>query len=324
MRVEIRQFLTLARLSFQEVLRQPISLLLESGCLCIIFLLPFLITHSLENLERLVRDSALALHFVTGLLLALAMSCSSVRDEQLRGTADLILSKPVSRGLFFLAKCAGIAVAVLTVSITTCCFVLMSCSVARKYDTEPYFEPFTVTCQSLVLAGAFTYGLFGNYTKGKSFTSLVHRGLFLGSLIACSGLGLLAGNGRSAGSGSFLSAEIIASASCLTLAMLLLVSVATCASIKLRTGIALVGCAGLFLFGLFSDVLSENIHKPERVWGSWLLRLVPDWQSFWIVDPASYSSKGLFEYVALCGLYTASYVLGVLMLGLFISRSLEV
>lgn len=45
-----------------------------------------------------------------GILLALLMSMGSVAQEKERGTAALILTRPVSRGTFLLAKFAGLAV----------------------------------------------------------------------------------------------------------------------------------------------------------------------------------------------------------------------
>jgi len=68
MRRAFLQFVSVTRLTVLEVIRQPIGLLLISSCILFIALLPVLVTHTLGEADRLIRDSALSLTLVTGLL----------------------------------------------------------------------------------------------------------------------------------------------------------------------------------------------------------------------------------------------------------------
>ena len=111
MRLRLKQSIALAWLTAVEALRQPIVLLLTLSCVVFVALLPGLIMHVMGEPDRLVRDSALAVQFVGGLLLAGYTACAAVKHEIQRGTVATVLTKPVGRTLFFLSKYAGVAFA---------------------------------------------------------------------------------------------------------------------------------------------------------------------------------------------------------------------
>ena len=64
------QFLAIARLAALEAIRRPVFLLVALSCLAGIVLLPLVLNYTLGDSARIIRDSALALTFVGGLLLA--------------------------------------------------------------------------------------------------------------------------------------------------------------------------------------------------------------------------------------------------------------
>ena len=67
------QFLAIARLAALEAIRRPVFLLVSLSVLAGIVLLPLLLNYTLGDSARIIRDSALALTFVGGLLLAWRM-----------------------------------------------------------------------------------------------------------------------------------------------------------------------------------------------------------------------------------------------------------
>ena len=120
------QFLAIARLAALEAIRRPVFLLVALSSVAGIVLLPFLLNYTLGDSARIIRDSALALYFVGGLLLAAHAAGESLARELRRGTAAAILAKPVSRPLFFLAKTAGIAAALLLFSVAALAATLLA------------------------------------------------------------------------------------------------------------------------------------------------------------------------------------------------------
>ena len=119
-----------------EAMRQPILLLLTLSNVAFIALLPFVITHVLGESVRIVRDSAMALHFVGGLLMGSYAACAALSGEIRRGTASAILSKPVDRVIFFLAKFAGVAVVMILFSIATTIATILSTRCAKDSLTR--------------------------------------------------------------------------------------------------------------------------------------------------------------------------------------------
>src|SRR6266851_318647 len=112
----MRQFLTIATNAFMELVRQPVFLLLmTSSALFEIFLAtPYYFAFGDE--PKLVKNSTLAVMLLAGLLGAVLSASASLAREIHAGTALAVLSKPVGRAKFLLAKYAGLiaALALLT------------------------------------------------------------------------------------------------------------------------------------------------------------------------------------------------------------------
>ena len=120
------QFHALARHAALEAVRRPVFLLVSLSVLAGIVLLPLLLNYTLGDSARIIRDSALALYFTGGLLLAATAAGESMARELRRGTAAAILAKPVPRHLFFLAKAAGIAFALLLFALAALAATLLA------------------------------------------------------------------------------------------------------------------------------------------------------------------------------------------------------
>ena len=131
--LRIRQLLVLARLTAAEAIRQPIYLLLTTTCVILTGLAPFIKLHRFGEDGKLVRDTGLACHFVFGLFVAGYAACSSLAREMRSGTASAVLSKPVSREVFFLAKFLGIAGVTLAFSMCSITATLLAERAAEKF-----------------------------------------------------------------------------------------------------------------------------------------------------------------------------------------------
>ena len=106
----MRQFITIATNAFMELVRQPVFLLLmTSSAVFEIFLAtPYYFAFGDE--PKLVKNSTLAVMLLAGLLGAVLSASASLAREIRTGTALAVLSKPVGRAQFLLAKYAGLMV----------------------------------------------------------------------------------------------------------------------------------------------------------------------------------------------------------------------
>src|ERR1041384_1013716 len=105
------RFLTIAFNAFQELVRQPVFLLLLSASSSFSIALAAMPFFGLGDEPKMVKDSTLAITLLAGLFGAVMSASASVSREIRSGTALAVLSKPVGRAQFPLAKFAGVAAA---------------------------------------------------------------------------------------------------------------------------------------------------------------------------------------------------------------------
>src|SRR5258707_3285340 len=107
----MRQFTTITANAFMELVRQPIFLwLMTSAAVFEIFLAtPYYFAFGDE--PKLVKNSVLAVMLLAGLFGSVLSASSSLAREIRSGTALAVLSKPVGRAQFLLAKFVGLVLA---------------------------------------------------------------------------------------------------------------------------------------------------------------------------------------------------------------------
>src|SRR6478735_12629756 len=112
----MRQFASIAANAFMELIRQPVFLLLISSSSLFCIYLASIPYFGFGDDPKLVKDSVLAIMLLSGLFGAVLSASASVAHEIRSGTALAVLSKPVGRANFLLAKYFGLigALAVLT------------------------------------------------------------------------------------------------------------------------------------------------------------------------------------------------------------------
>src|ERR1700748_1640119 len=112
----MRQFVTIAINAFMELVRQPVFLLLMTGAAVFEIFLATPYYFAFGDEPKLVKNSVLAVMLLAGLFGAVLSASASLPREIRIGTALVVLSKPVSRAQFLVAKYVGLmmALAVLT------------------------------------------------------------------------------------------------------------------------------------------------------------------------------------------------------------------
>src|SRR5664279_6075803 len=107
----MRQFWNIAVNAFMELIRQPIFLLLMTGSLLFDIFLAVPYYFAFGDEMKLVKTSTLAVMLLTGLFGAVLSASASLAREIRSGTALAVLSKPVGRTQFLVAKYVGLLAA---------------------------------------------------------------------------------------------------------------------------------------------------------------------------------------------------------------------
>src|SRR5258705_11507037 len=107
----MRQFITIATNAFMELVRQPVFLLLMTATASFEIFLATPLYFALGDEPKLVKNSVLAVMLLSGLFGAVLSASASLAREIRTGTALAVLSKPIGRAQFLLAKYAGLVLA---------------------------------------------------------------------------------------------------------------------------------------------------------------------------------------------------------------------
>jgi ABC-type transport system involved in multi-copper enzyme maturation permease subunit len=319
MRLFLKQFFAVARLAALETVRQPIMLLVTTGCVLFIGLMPLLITHTIGEGSRLVRDSALALFVVVGLVLGAYAACATLSREIRRGTVASVLSKPVGRSGFFIAKYAGLAAVMAAFSLVALIATLLSTRTAAVNFAHDWWGvgPLLVAVPLAYLAAGVE-----NYFLRRPFTSRAFAYVCLGAIVSLAVSAFVNSEGRHTAWGQDLPWNIVPAAALIALAILVLTGMALSLATRLDLVPTLIACSFVFLAGLMSDYLlgPAALHRPVL---SAVYNLIPNWQHFWAVDALNGGAIP-WSYVARAAEYASLYLAGILALGMLAFRHMEV
>lgn len=316
----IKQFFAISKLTLLEAVRQPVCLLLCGTALLLIAGTPLMVTHTLGETQKAVMDSAMAVHFLTGLLLGTYASCASLVREIRRGTASAILSKPVGRTVFFLAKFAGVAGVLVTFSIGAALTAMLSARVVHS----PHHTDWQI---ALSLISAFPLALLCaaaiNYWLRRPFVSTAYLIMLAFIGIVFFSWGFVPGeNAEGTGFGAGYRLDMIPVSVLITFAIVVLVAMAVSLATSMDAVPTLSLCGTVFLVGLMSDYLFGRFAGHSWI-ANVFYHLIPNWQHFWVTDALRNEVPVPWSYVGEAGLYATVYIAGILIMGLTLFRRME-
>lgn len=241
--------LQIAKNTFRESLREPIYLLIVLSALVLIGLLPVAATlYVFSAQEKLVIDSSMAIMMVFGWGLAIMISSYTISREIDNGTALLLLSKPVRRPVFIVAKILGIMGANLVFCVITGLAAMIALRVATDQfwiDNFMLYGYFAAIALAMAAAGGY------NYVTRAPFCSAAVAAL-LCVLPAVALVGQFKGdNGMHVG----LAFRVVPALLLVGLSVLSMGTLATALSTRFGLVPNLLLCAALFMLGLMSDYL---------------------------------------------------------------------
>lgn len=321
MRQHAKQFSAIAAMTALEAMRQPVLLLLSLFSVTFIALMPFVITQIMGDSVRIVRDSALALLFVGGLIMGSYAACAALSGEIRRGTASAVLSKPVDRVVFFLAKYAGVAMVLLCFAGAGTMAALLSTRAAKENFVIDWWG--ALPLWAAILFALTTAGV-ENFFVRRPFASRCFGWLVvalpIALLVSC--LVKAPADDASTAFGAAIPWALVPVCALETLAILVLAGLAVALATRLDVVPTLSICSAVFMLGLMSDyIFGRNVAASRLAAAAYAL--LPNWQHFWAVD--ALNGDGVpWSYVLRAGAYAALYLAGLLAAGIAAMRSMEI
>ena len=308
----MRQFVTIAVNTFMELVRQPVFLLLLTASAAFSIFLSCVPYFGFGEDPRLVKSSILAVMLLAGLLGAVLSASSSLAREIRTGTALAVLSKPVGRAPFLLAKYAGLAAVLAVLNYVNLLAALSASRMAFDAYGDADVQSLGIWAGGLLLA--YALGGFSNYFFRRPFTSdavLALVVLATAAFLLSSALPKLDPTNRSEVIGAFARVDwrLVPAAGLVLLALWVLAALALACATRLDLIPTLTICSALFLLGLMSESLVGAPAREGKVWASVLFPVLPNWQLFWIADALGQDqSVPWARYLGGAMGYTACYV----------------
>ncbi len=320
MKSVLRSFPAIAAFAALETIRQPLALLLLTAIALLAALLPMITSHTLGETERMMADASLALHLFVGTLFGGFAACHSLSGEIRRGTAATVLSKPVDRAIFFVAKFVGLALVLFSFSVVSTLAGLISV----RAVSEPYSIDFWAVGPLLMfIALAYVAAGAVNFFTRRPFVSDAYRLIVVAMAAAFLVVGALDREGHWQSFGAGYLWPFVSASALVTLVVWLLAALALALASRLETVPTVTICAAAMLLGMMSDYLLGRSATDSRIAAA-LYAVAPNWQHFWMADALHAGEEVPLRYVAAAAGYAGFYLMGLLGLGIVLFRHTEV
>jgi ABC-2 type transport system permease protein len=320
----MRQFLNITANAFMELVRQPVFLLLMTASVAFEIFLAVPYYFAFGDEPKLVENSVLAVMLLAGLFGAVLSASNSLAREIRSGTALAVLSKPVGRSQFLLAKFTGLALALTLLTYVNMVGVL----VASRMTFDAYGK--TDIPSLLIFGGGIAAGYalagFGNFFLRRPFVSNAVFGIVIFTTVAAFVIFNFTVQKQTLGQNAEVNWNLLPAGILILFALWVLAAIALACSTRLDMIATLSICTGVFLLGLMSDYFFGQRAAHGGWWASALYSLVPNWQLFWLADAID-AGKSTFhwDYVGKAFGYAACYAGAALAVGaaLFEERELS-
>ena len=289
----MRQFRNIAANAFMELVRQPIFLLLMTGSVLFEIFLAVPYYFAFGDEMKLVKTSALAVMLLSGLLGAVLSASASLAREIRTGTALAVLSKPVGRTQFLLAKFAGLAGALALLTFVNMVGVMVASWMA--FDAYGKTDVTAISILGGALALAYALAGFSNYFLRRTFVSDAVFALVAMVTIAAFIILRFTQQMQSLDQHAAVDWDLVPAGILILFALWILAAVALACSTRLDMIATLAVCSAVFLLGLMSDYLFGVPADKGSWWASTLYSIVPNWQLFWLAD-ALETGKSTFHW----------------------------
>jgi ABC-type transport system involved in multi-copper enzyme maturation permease subunit len=242
---------------------------------------------------KLVKTSTLAVMLLSGLFGAVLSASASLAREIRTGTALAVLSKPVGRAQFLLAKFAGLAAALTLLAYVNLVGVITASWMA--FDAYGKTDVAAIAIFAGGIAVAYALAGFSNFFLRRPFVSDAVFAMVVMVTIATFIIFQFTTQNQSLGQRAEVDWRLIPAGILILFAFWIFAAVALACSTRLDMIATLAVCSAIFIIGLMSDYLFGLRAASGNWWASTLYSIVPNWQLFWLAD-ALETGKSTFQW----------------------------
>ncbi len=279
--------------------------------------------YTMSDDNKLLREIGLSTLFLTSLFIAIFSASGAVAQELENKTITTVLSKPVQRPIFIIAKFFGVAAAVVLAHYICTIALLMA---IRHGVLETVNDPHdwtvigTATVVGLV---TFLLSAFFNYAYDWKFssTAIVLTGRF--ATLGIVFLTFIDRQWQFNPKDNGINAVDIYGSVLLLLAAIIIVALAVALSARFNIVVTLSACIGIFLLGLVSDYAFGRFAETQ-LWAKVGRILVPNLQVFWISDAIYEDSQVPVKYIVITASYALCYTTAILALAIALFQRRQV
>jgi ABC-2 type transport system permease protein len=318
----MRQFVTISINTFMELVRQPIFLLLTTASAAFEVFLATPYYFAFGDEPKLVKNSVLAVMLLAGLFGAVLSASAALAREIRAGTALAVLSKPVGRAQFLLAKYTGVISALtLMIYVNLVAALITSRMVFDAYGKTD-LAALGIFAGALVLA--YGIGGFSNFFLRRPFVGDAFFALIVMVTIAAFLIFQFTKQQQSLGEMANVDWRIVPAAVLILFATWILAALAIACSTRFDMIPTLAICSAFFLLGIMSDYLFGRPAAHGSWWASILYSATPNWQLFWLADALD-TGKSTFHwgYVGKALAYVVGYAGAALTLAVMLFEERE-
>src|SRR4030042_1034952 len=162
---------TIAKNTFIETIRQPVYSVIIVMAIFLFFVSPSLSMYTMSDDNKLLRELGLSTLFLASLFIAIFAASGAVAEEIENKTVTTVLTKPVQRPIFILAKFLGVAAAVVLAHYI-CTIALLMAICHGVLETAADTHDWTViSTMAAVLGLTFLLTILFNYSYDWKFSS---------------------------------------------------------------------------------------------------------------------------------------------------------
>jgi len=341
----MNKWIAIAKNTFVETLRQPIYGVIIGAALFLFLLSPSLAMYTMDDDNKFLREIGLSTLFLSSLFVAIFSASGAVAVEIESKTILTVLTKPIRRPIFILAKFLGVVAAV-AVAHYICTIALLMSIRHGVLQTASDTHDWTVIGTAIaIVAIAWLLAAFFNYAYDWKFSSTA---IVIAAILGTFGilfLALIDRHWQFHPAENGINAIDIYGSVLLFLAAVIIAALAVAISSRFNIVVTLSACIGFFLLGLVNDHVFarfkgydvENVQTGQvqyfqtdelpddtavydlenkvghrYLWASVGRFLVPNLQIFWISDAIYEENRVPTRYIAISATYALCYSLGIL------------
>ncbi|MBI4718755.1 MAG: hypothetical protein HY763_13185 [Planctomycetes bacterium] len=318
---------TVAANAFVETIRQPIyGVILLATALLLVFNVS-LAAFTLDDDDKLLLDLGLNTLLLSGLFLAAFSAASIVSREIENKTVLTVISKPVGRPLFIVAKFAGLTTAlILAFYLSSLVFVLCQRHGVMDYTTDPWDGPVLVFGLTS-LAVSVLVAAFGNYFYGWYFSTTALAVVTPLLTLAVILVGKFDAEWNVIPFASkFVGGQVLIAAYLVLLAVVIMAAIALAVSTRFGQMMTLLICTAILGLGVVSDYVFGQYAGTSTL-ANLAYHVVPNLGPFWVIDGLMAGTEKTtvpLQYVGYATAYAALFTTAVVALAVAAFQHREV